>query len=138
MSRPRSVCSSSSEMAPFKPKQQPAVDRGRLIHAVAIGDQAAHAAAEIEQLIPVGAVAGQPRGIVGHDHADLAQRDLGGQPLEIRRGHRSWLRCGPGRRQRPRSPTQATRVRHVRRVKARCNRWLSVLVSTWCGLDWRM
>ena len=66
----------------FQTEQQPAIDRAGIIHTVAIGDQAAGVAAEIEQLVPVGAVAGQTRRFVGEDHANLAQRHLSGELLK--------------------------------------------------------
>ena len=39
-------------------------------------------AAEVEQLVPVRTVAGQSRGLIGDDHADLPQPDLGGEMLK--------------------------------------------------------
>lgn len=66
----------------FQAQQEPAVDRARIVNAVAVGDQAVGVAAEIEQLIPVGAVARQPRRFVGHNQADLSQRHLGGELLK--------------------------------------------------------
>src|SRR5450432_170554 len=66
----------------FQTEQQPAIDRARIIHTVAIGDQAAGMAAEIEQLVPVGAVAGEARRFISEDHANLAQANLSGKLLK--------------------------------------------------------
>ena len=72
VSRPRNMCSSSSEICPFNPSNNLPVDGRCIVHAIAIGDQAIGVSAQIEQLIPVRAVARQPLGFVGHEDADLA------------------------------------------------------------------
>ena len=47
-----------------------------------IGDEAAAIAAEVEQLIPVGTIAGQTRDVVGEDDPDLLEGDKGDEFLE--------------------------------------------------------
>ena len=59
VSRLRIVCNSSFEMVPFKPSRKPAVRGSRVVDAVAVGDQALTMPTNIEQRIPVGAVAGE-------------------------------------------------------------------------------
>ena len=56
VSRALIVWSSSSEIWPFKPEEQAAVDRGRVVDPVPVADQAAAVPAEVEDLIPVGAI----------------------------------------------------------------------------------
>jgi hypothetical protein len=63
-------------------QQQPAVDRGRVINALVVAQQTVAVAAGVQQRIPVGTVAGQSRGVVGEDDADLAQRHVRHQLLE--------------------------------------------------------
>ena len=48
-------------------QEQAAVDRGRVVDPVAIGDEAVVIVADVEQWIPVGAVAGDPRDLGGED-----------------------------------------------------------------------
>src|SRR5262249_13371871 len=58
------------------------IDRGRVVDAVLVADQAAAVAAQVEELIPVGAVAGQAGDVVGDDDPDLFEGDEGDQFLE--------------------------------------------------------
>src|SRR5262249_24887062 len=50
---------------------QPAIDSSRIVNAVLVADEAGAEPAQVEELIPVGAVAGQTGDIVGEDDADL-------------------------------------------------------------------
>src|SRR5579872_2269212 len=61
VSRLRIVCSSSSDIDPFKTEEETPVGATRIIYAVAIGDEAAMQATNVQQRIPVGTVARQTR-----------------------------------------------------------------------------
>ena len=63
-------------------EDQPTIGRGRVVNAVLVADQAAAKAAQVEELIPVGAVAGQAGDVVGEDDADLLLVDQGHEFLE--------------------------------------------------------
>ena len=63
-------------------EDQPPVGGGRVVDTVLIGDEAAAIAAEVEQLIPVGTIAGQTRDVVGEDAPDLLEGDKGDEFLE--------------------------------------------------------
>ena len=65
-------------------QQQPVVDAARVIDAVFVDDDAAHQRAELQQRVPVAAVARQARGLDGDHGADLAAADRRQQPLEAR------------------------------------------------------
>ena len=54
----------------------------RVVNAILIADETAAEAAQVEELIPVGAVAGQTRDIVGKDDPDLLLVDQGNQFLK--------------------------------------------------------
>ena len=51
--------SSASDIVPFQPEHQPVVEVGRVIEPVPIGDQRVGHGAQIEELVPVGVVAGE-------------------------------------------------------------------------------
>ena len=67
---------------PLNAKQQAVGKDGGIIHAIAVADQNLIVGGEVEQLIPVGAVAGEARDIGDQDQADFAQADIGVEPLE--------------------------------------------------------
>ena len=62
-------------------RRRPFADPG-IVDAIAIRDQALAIAAQVEQRIPVRAIAGEPGDVVGQDDPDLAQGDAGDQVLE--------------------------------------------------------
>ena len=66
----------------FEPEQEAPVDRGRVVDPVPIADEAAAVTAQVEDLIPVGAVACHPGDIVGEDDADPVEGDPGDELLE--------------------------------------------------------
>ncbi len=75
----------------FQTQEQAAINGAGIIDAVPIGNQTTGMAAQVQELIPVRAVAGQTRGVIRHDHADLPQPHLGcellkAQPAGRRRG----------------------------------------------------
>ena len=67
---------------PLQPQEQPTVGRSRVVDPIVVGNQAVLIAAEVEQGIPIGAVAGQPSDLVGEEDAHLSQRHLGHHILE--------------------------------------------------------
>ena len=66
----------------LEPKQEPPVGQARVVDRVAVGDQTAAVAADVEQRIPVRAVAREPGDLDGDDQADLAQGNARDQVLE--------------------------------------------------------
>ena len=54
-------------------EEQPAIDRRWIINTVVIADQTAAESAEVEELVPVGAVAGEPRDVIGEYDPDIAE-----------------------------------------------------------------
>ena len=63
-------------------QEQAAVDRGRVVDPVAIGDEAVAVAADVEQRIPVGAVAGEPGDFGGEDDPHLFECEQGHEFLK--------------------------------------------------------
>ena len=63
-------------------EDQPTIGSGRVVDAVLVADETAAVAAQVEELIPVGAVAGQAGDVVGEDDADLLLVDQGHEFLE--------------------------------------------------------
>jgi hypothetical protein len=60
-------------------EHEPVVEIGRVIHAVGVGDQCVGQRAQVQQVVPVGVVAGQPRHLDAQHDPDLAQPDRGDQ-----------------------------------------------------------
>ena len=118
-------------------EHQPVVEVGRMVDAVGVGDQRVGQRAQVQQLVPVGVVAGQPADLDAEDDPDPAQPDVGDQILEPLPGGG----VGPGPAQvgvdhphlvRHPSPTRP-RVRAARIGAAR----LSVCSRTWVSVDCR-
>ena len=65
-------------------KQQPVVEQRRMIDAVGIADEGIGEAAQVEQAIPIGIVAGEPRDFEAEHKTNVTERDLCGEPLELR------------------------------------------------------
>src|SRR6516165_9937982 len=63
-------------------EQQSVVEHRGMIDAVGIADEGVSEAAEIEQAIPVGVVAGEAGDFEAEHDADMSERDLGGEPCE--------------------------------------------------------
>ena len=53
-----------------------------MVHAVGIADQSVGHTAQVEQLVPVGVVAGQTRDLQAEDEADVTESDLCGHASE--------------------------------------------------------
>ena len=65
-------------------EQETVVVEGRIVDAVAIGDQRARKGADLEQLVPVPAGAGEAGDLEPHDEADVPEAHLGDKALEPR------------------------------------------------------
>jgi hypothetical protein len=63
-------------------QQQPVVEIARVIQSVFVADQGVVQGADLQQLVPVGVVSGQPRALQPEHDPGLAERNLGDQPLE--------------------------------------------------------
>ena len=66
----------------FQAQEKAAVGRVRVVHAVAVADEALPIATQVQQRVPVGAIPRQPGDFVGEDDADLAEGDARDQILE--------------------------------------------------------
>ena len=67
-------------------EQQPIVRMPRIVDPILVNDQRSDQAAELEQRVPVAAVAGEPRGLDRDHGADAPLADGGEQLLEARTG----------------------------------------------------
>ena len=67
---------------PLQPQEQPVIEVRRIVDAVVVHDEGPGDAAEFEQPVPVGAGAGEARDLQPEDGPDLAEADLGDEPLE--------------------------------------------------------
>jgi hypothetical protein len=67
---------------PFEAQQESVVKAARVVEAVFVADQRAGHGAQLEQLMPVGGVAGQPGAFQAEHDPGPAQRHLGDQLLE--------------------------------------------------------
>jgi hypothetical protein len=65
---------------PFQAKEQAIVQLPGIVDALAVDDEGVGESAEIEELVPVAIVAGQPRDIEADDGAGVPETDLGDQP----------------------------------------------------------
>ena len=63
-------------------EDQATIGSGRVVNAVLVADEAVAEAAQVEEVIPVGAVAGQAGDVVGEDDADLLLVDQGDEFLK--------------------------------------------------------
>ena len=67
---------------PGEPEQEPVVVVGRVVQPVLIGQQGAEQGAQLQQLVPVLARAGQPAHLQAEDQPDVVEADFGEQPLK--------------------------------------------------------
>ena len=68
-------------------QEEAAVGRARIVHAIAIANEALSVAAQVQQRVPVRAVPREPGHLGGEDDTDLAEGDTGDQvpePLAVR------------------------------------------------------
>ena len=82
---------------PFHAQQQAVVEVPRVVEAVFVADQGAGHGADLQELMPVGVVAGQPGAFQAEHDPGPAQRHLGDQLLEPFPVRGRWRRTGPGR-----------------------------------------
>jgi hypothetical protein len=68
----------------LKPQDQPVIEHRGMIDAVGVGDQGVGHPGQVEEPVPVGVVAGQPRALQRQDDPDLAHAGPGGQLGESR------------------------------------------------------
>ena len=68
--------------AALQPPQQPVVALARRIDSLLIDQQRVDDAAHLDELLPVAAIAREPRDLPGRHRADLAEADLGHHALE--------------------------------------------------------
>src|SRR5713226_9181709 len=73
---------SSLSASPLEPQQQPVVEGARVVGAVLVADQGAGHGADLQELMPVGVVAGQPRAFQAQHDPGPAEGHLGDQLLE--------------------------------------------------------
>jgi hypothetical protein len=115
-------------------EQQPVVRPAGVIDPVQIDHARLHQPAELEQVMPVAAVAGDPGGIEAQHGPDLALTQPGDQPLEAGRATVPLA-------ERPRSSSITSTSRKPRRratsTSSYCRRWLSRLVWTCVCVDCR-
>ena len=64
---------------PFHAEQQAVVEQSRMVDAVCVGDQGVGHPGQVQQPIPVGVVASQPRHLQRQHDSHLPEPDLGGQ-----------------------------------------------------------
>src|SRR5262249_52828421 len=69
---------------PFHSEQQPVVDKLWVVHPILVDDQAVHQTAELEQGVPIAAIAGQTRSLDSENRAGGAGTDGGKQALKSR------------------------------------------------------
>jgi hypothetical protein len=70
----------------LEPQEQPVVELRRMVHPVLIQDECVGQRTDLEEAVPVGRTAGQPRDLEAEDNARAADPHLRDQPLEARPG----------------------------------------------------
>ncbi len=68
----------------LQPEQEPVVEQPRMVDTIRIADQRVGQAAQVDEPIPVGIVAGQSGYLQAQHQTDMSKGDLGGQPREAR------------------------------------------------------
>src|SRR5262245_63809343 len=121
---------------PLQPEQQTVVEQRRMIDAVGIPDQRVGEAGKIDEAMPVGVVAGEPRHLETEHEADAGERNLSSETSEAG----SCNRTGAGKAEvlvddenAILGPAELARLcgeRYWRSVDSR-------LCSTCAELDWR-
>ena len=64
----------------FQAEHQSVVEHCRVVDPIGVADQSVGQAAEIEQAVPIGVIAGQTRDLQAEHDTDMPQRDLRGEP----------------------------------------------------------
>jgi hypothetical protein len=65
-----------------EPEHEAVVEVPGVVHPVGISDQRVRQRAQVQQLVPVGVVAGQPADLDAEDDPDMAKADVGDELLE--------------------------------------------------------
>ena len=91
--RARSTPSSNSLMLPFMPEQQAVVRPTGIVDAIEVDHTGLHQATELQQVMPVAAVAGQAGCIKAQHRADLACTQPRDQTLKARPRHHATRRA---------------------------------------------
>src|SRR5262245_47485558 len=73
---------------PLYPQQKFVIEVARAVDAVGIANQGVEQRAQLQHLLPVSVVPRQPRDLIAHDDADLAETDGRDQGLKARAGRR--------------------------------------------------
>src|SRR5690242_15933765 len=76
--RARKMCNSASLIVPFRPSTNLSLNIAGC--PIGVADQSVGQAAEIEQAVPIGVIAGQTRDLQAEHDTDMPQRDLRGEP----------------------------------------------------------
>ena len=66
----------------FETQQKAVVEVARVVDAIGVGDEGVEQGADLEQLVPIAAGAGEPRHLDAEDQPDMAEANLGHQTLE--------------------------------------------------------
>jgi hypothetical protein len=86
---PQATCQAGTDQVqldlahrPLEAQQQPVIEDARMVEPIAIADQRIDQRAQVQQVVPIAVVPGQPRDLDGQHHADAAQADLGDEPVK--------------------------------------------------------
>jgi hypothetical protein len=74
---------------PLQPEKQPIVDQARIVSTFGVDHQRSREGAQIDEMVPVAAVAGETGCLEAVDRADHARADGSDQLLEARPVHRT-------------------------------------------------
>lgn len=66
----------------FQAEQEPIVELGRIVDAVFVANEGCGQCAQLDEAVPIGRVAREPRDLQAHDDAGLAERHLADEFLE--------------------------------------------------------
>ena len=117
-------------------EHQPVVEIGRVVDAVGVGDQRVGQRAQIQQLIPVGVVAGQPADLDAEDDPDLPRPTSATRSLNPCRA----VASAPGPAQVVVDHPHLMRAQPSATARSRSSYWrirLSVCSRTCVSVDWR-
>ena len=121
----------------FESEQQPVVILSRVVDAVQVRDEGAKERTDLQQAMPIGIRAGQPRHLHAQDEPDMPQADLGDQALKAGAADRAscptCLRSSSMTRTRSVDQPSAS----ARATKPYCNRVDSWWTSTCWAVDCR-
>ena len=87
--RTRKTCSSASLIVPFQSEQQTVIEQRRVIDAIGIADQRIGETGEINEPVPIGVIASEPRHLEAEHKTDACERHFGGEAGKARSCHRA-------------------------------------------------